>query len=461
MIFTSFTYLYFLAAIFAVYWILGARRWQNLMLLAASYTFYGWVHPWFCFLIAFSTSVDYACGLGMERYPSRRRSLLVLSLAANLGLLGTFKYFGFFVDNWQAALATLGFETTPITLQIFLPVGISFYTFQSLSYTLDIYRGQMRARRSLLDFALFVSFFPQLVAGPIERARRFLPQIETARTWNWNVFASAWPLLLRGYVKKLVVADNIAVYADQVFALSRPAAPLLAVGTLAFAIQIYADFSAYTDIARGSARLLGFHLSENFRSPYTAVSPSQFWKRWHISFSSWITDYLYIPLGGSRVRGAARELGVLLVTMGLSGLWHGAAWNFVAWGVFHALLLFGYRRLGFGSSWRPTGVRATAVATTTMFAATLVGWMLFRAPSLSWLARALTGGLEVPAQAPLVAAAALALIAVYSLPLLVMRWLEDRRSPSAVVEGLAAAAAVLLLAVFARSDSQAFIYFQF
>ena len=462
MIFTSFTYLYFVALVFAAYWLVRRRAAQNVLLLVASYTFYGWVHPWFSLLIGFSTLVDYFCGLGMERFPDRKRSLLVASLVANLGLLGTFKYFNFFAENWQAALERLGFESHPTTLLIFLPVGISFYTFQSLSYTFDIYRGEMQARRRFVDFALFVSFFPQLVAGPIERARRFLPQIEANRVWDREIFASAFPLLLRGYVKKLVVADNVAIYADQVFALERPSALLLAVGTLAFAIQIYADFSAYTDIARGSARLLGFQLSVNFRSPYTAVTPSDFWRRWHISFSSWITDYLYIPLGGSRVRGAHRELSVLLLTMGLSGLWHGAAWNFVAWGVFHALLLFAYRKLGFGAGWQPAGPTQRAAAMATMFSATLIGWMFFRAPSLGWLAGAL-GGLStgLAADSLLVAAVVMALITFYSFPLLVMRWLDQRRGAGGLFEAALVGAALVVLAIFAREETKEFIYFQF
>ena len=301
MIFTSQEYLVFLAIIFGLYWTVAHKTLQNVLLLAASYLFYGWIHPWFCILIAFSTCVDYACGLGMKRTPLRRGPLLAVSLVANLGMLGIFKYFNFFTENVIAALDRIGVAAEPITVSVFLPVGISFYTFQTLSYTIDIYRGRCRVRTNFIDFALFVAFFPQLVAGPIERAQRFLPQIERRRAWNSERFWAAWPLLVRGYLKKVVIADNVAVLADQVYLLDRPSFFVLAVGTVAFAVQIYCDFSAYTDIARGSAKLIGFDLVENFNSPYLALSPSDFWRRWHISFSSWIRDYLYIGMGGSRV----------------------------------------------------------------------------------------------------------------------------------------------------------------
>jgi D-alanyl-lipoteichoic acid acyltransferase DltB (MBOAT superfamily) len=462
MIFNSFTYLGFLVVVFAAYWLLRRRPAQNVMLLIASYLFYGWVHPWFLILIAASTVFDYASALAMDRWREHRRRWLVASLIANLGLLATFKYLGFFVESWQAALRALGFEAGTLELSIFLPVGISFYTFQSLSYTIDVYRGTLKARRSLVDFALFVSFFPQLVAGPIERARDLLPQVEAERRWDTAVFQSAWPLLVRGYVKKLLVADNVATLADQIFALRAPSLPLLATGAIAFAIQIYADFSGYTDIARGSARLLGFQLSENFRSPYSAISPSDFWRRWHISLSSWITDYLYIPLGGSRVRGAHRELGVLLVTMGLAGLWHGAAWNFVAWGIFHALLLFVYRRLGLGAGWKPATRFGHLAAWSAMSTATLFGWLLFRSPSLGWLGRvAADAGTAAGPEGAVVTLAVLALVLLYSLPLLFLRWHRDHGARHPWASAALAGAAVVAIALFARETAQDFIYFQF
>ena len=389
MIFTSTTFATFFVAVFVVYWGLprtglGGRRAQNVLLLAASYVFYGWVHPWFCLLIAGSTIVDYMCGLGMERTPRHKRSYLTLSIAFNLGLLATFKYFDFFAASISNVLEALGLggTATKASLGLLLPVGISFYTFQTLSYTIDIYRRQLTARRNFVDFALFVSFFPQLVAGPIERARRFLPQIETPRRFDAATFFSGLELIAFGYLKKLVVADNIGPRIDQIFALQSPTLALLAVGAAGFAVQIYADFSAYTDIARGVARLLGFDLVINFRSPYLAVSPSDFWRRWHISFSTWIRDYLYIPLGGSRTSGRLRFLGILIVTLGLSGLWHGAAWHFVLWGVYHAVLVYAYHAVGCGGRWVPRGALHKVCAWALMLGFTLAGWLVFRADDL-------------------------------------------------------------------------------
>ena len=463
MLFTSIDYLIFLTALFAVYWLVRIKHWQNLILLAGSYFFYGYIHPWFCLLIAFSTVLDYSCGLGMIRWPRWKRGFLILSLVGNLGMLGTFKYFNFFAENVQTALSGLGFEFHPMTFEIFLPVGISFYTFQTLSYTIDIYRGNFKPRTNFIDFAVFVSLFPQLVAGPVERAVRLLPQIESPRRWNWDLFASAWPLLIRGYMKKMVIADNVAIYVDKIFMLEHPTLLLLAVGSLAFAVQIYADFSGYTDIARGSAKLIGFNLMENFRSPYLAISPSDFWRRWHISFSSWIRDYLYIPLGGSRLAGRWRFALVLLTTMGLAGLWHGAAWNFVAWGIFHGTLVYAYHLLGMGGRWEPRHWQKKIVAWITMSFWTLIGWLLFRAPSLKWLLESLRGSADwnIDGQATTVAIVVLGLVGVYPIPLLVLLLLDRLTVKHAWAYALFYGLAVCAIFIFSRPGGQDFIYFQF
>ena len=260
MIFTSFHFVLFLAVVYAVYWLIPRRAVQNIILLLSSFIFYGWVHPWFCLLLATSTTVDFFSGSAMKRWPGRKRSFLMVSLACNLGLLGVFKYFNFFAESVHASLAWCGLETNPMLLRVLLPVGISFYTFKTLSYTIDIYRGDMAPRTNFIDYALYVSFFPQLLAGPIERARHLLPRIEQERRFDWQQFSEAWVLLLVGYLKKLVIADNVAVYVNQVFMLQHPSIALVMAGTLAFALQILADFSAYTDIARGVGKLLGFEM---------------------------------------------------------------------------------------------------------------------------------------------------------------------------------------------------------
>jgi len=460
MIFTSYEYAAFLALVFVLYWTIRIRRVQNLLLLGGSYLFYGWIHPWFCILIATSTIVDYACGLQMGRRPEQKKRWLVLSLVVNLGMLGVFKYFNFFADNVVAVLGQVGLDLGPVTTRILLPVGISFYTFQTLSYTIDIYYGKLEPRERFLDFAVFVAFFPQLVAGPIERARRFLPQVERARQWSQERFMQALPLLIVGFMKKLVVADNVAVVVDRVFMLQSPSFALLALGTLAFAVQIYADFSAYTDIARGSAKLIGFELIENFDSPYVAISPSDFWRRWHISFSTWIRDYLYIPLGGSRVKTQLGMLGVLLASMGLSGLWHGAAWNFVAWGIYHALLLFAWRWLGLGGRWKPSTAWSKAAAWSSMFCFTLIGWAIFRASSLSWLVGTFDGMSLLGNEEAQIASLYSGITVAFFSAALLLPWPLHRKS-ARPLPALSLGVSLLAIVIFARESSQDFIYFQF
>jgi D-alanyl-lipoteichoic acid acyltransferase DltB (MBOAT superfamily) len=461
--FTSFDYLMFLGLVVALYWLLRHKSLQNALLLIASYVFYGYIHPWFCLLVAASTVLDYSAGLAMVRFSVKKKLFLGLSLLGNLGLLGFFKYFNFFAENIRQVLAGLGLEPGPLTLHVLLPAGISFYTFQSLTYTIDVYRGKVQPRRNFVDFALFVCFFPQLMAGPIERAAALLPQIERPRRWDANRFLSAWPLLAAGYLKKMVIADNVAVYVDKIFMLRQPSGLLLACGTLAFALQIYADFSGYTDIARGSARLLGFDLMENFRSPYLALSPSDFWRRWHISFSSWIRDYLYIPLGGSRVTTAWRYALVLALTFGLSGLWHGAAWNFVAWGLYHALLLFTYHQLGLAGRWQPRTWIGTFTAWFCMFSLTLVGWALFRAPSLDWLFRVLGQGFDLGlvGDSLAVGLAVLVSIAIHALPLPMLACAEQAGPKYRFVRVLAYGLTPVFILALAPDQASDFIYFQF
>jgi D-alanyl-lipoteichoic acid acyltransferase DltB (MBOAT superfamily) len=301
LIFHSVDFLVFFVAVTAIYWLLPHRG-QNLLLLVTSYFFYGYVHPWFLLLIATSTVIDYCAARGMEAWPRHRRQFMALSVISNFGMLGLFKYFNFFAENVAAVLHAAGLSVSGPVLRIVLPVGISFYTFQAMSYTIDVYCGELRARRSLLDLAVFISFFPHLVAGPIQRATYLLPQVESNRRFSVEQARSGFMLICWGFLKKLVIADNVGVLANKVFALADPTFYLLWAGVFAFAIQIYADFSAYTDIARGTSRWLGFELTENFRHPYLARSPADFWSRWNISLATWFRDYVYIPLGGSARR---------------------------------------------------------------------------------------------------------------------------------------------------------------
>ena len=410
MTFHSLDFVAFFLVVTAVYWRLshGAQNW---FLLGASYLFYGWIHPWFCLLLGATTVVDWWVALRMQDSPAaagpRRRAWLLVSLVSNLAMLGFFKYYNFFAENVQQALDALGLALPLPVLHVVLPVGISFYTFQSLSYTIDVYRGRLAATSSLRDFALFVSFFPQLVAGPIERAEALLPRVQRARVFNLVVARDALVLMAWGFFKKLVIADNVGVIANRVFAMKDPGFEMLWAGVFAFGIQIYADFSAYTDIARGSARWLGFDLMKNFDHPYLAVSPSDFWRRWHISLSSWFRDYLYIPLGGSR-HGLPRTLANVMATFVVSGLWHGAAWNFVMWGAYHGLLLVVERLWGavrhgghHAGRHRARGrlpVWRAVPQWALMLVLVHIGWLMFREGDTAMLLRDLT---LVPGVAPL------------------------------------------------------------
>ena len=386
MLFNSFDFLVFFAVVFAVQAMLPHRP-RNLFLLAASYFFYGCWDSRFLALMLISTVVDYGCSHGIERSDSasRRKSLLAISIAVNLTILAFFKYAGFFVDSFIELAAAADVTLSPRTWQIILPVGISFYTFQTMSYTWDVFRGEMKPLESFWDFALYVAFFPQLVAGPIERGKHLSPQIAQGPRTTWAGLQVGTWLIAKGLFKKAVIADNLAPVVDSVFANEQPSAGLVMIGVYAFAFQIYGDFSGYTDIARGVGRMLGYELSLNFRLPYLATNPSDFWQRWHISLSSWLRDYLYIPLGGNR-GGTLRTYRNLMLTMLLGGLWHGAAWTFVIWGVFHGTLLIAHRVLSQALPLSPTVARHTYVLrVVAMFHLTCLGWMIFRAESFDQL----------------------------------------------------------------------------
>jgi len=351
MSFVSVAFLVFLPVVFALHWAGRSRVWQNAILVGASYLFYGWWDWRFCFLLLAVSLVDYVAGAALDRHRGhgRRRLILIAALSTHLAVLGFFKYFDFFVDSLALALSLAGWDIPTSRFAVILPVGISFYTFQTMSYTLDIYRGQYHRRRSLLDYLAFVSFFPQLVAGPIERACQLLPQYGATRTFDPAEAREGCRFILWGFAKKMLLADNLALLVDQAYAVPAAASSaVLALATLAFAFQIYCDFSAYSDIAVGSARLFGIRLSRNFAYPYFAQTLSEFWRRWHISLSTWFRDYVFIPLGGSRTT-PGRTAWNLLFTALISGLWHGAAWHFVGWGAIHGLCLGASRFL---SRWR-------------------------------------------------------------------------------------------------------------
>lgn len=387
MIFHSLEYVIFLVVVFGLYWSMGLRA-QNLLLLAASWLFYGYAHPAYLSLLIGISLSDYHWARQIVRRPERRRLYVTLSLVWDFGALAVFKYFGFFAENVATVLAAVGLDPGPVTLQILLPVGISFYVFQSSAYVIDAYRGQVKPAGSFFDYALFVSFFPQLVAGPIERAAHLLAALQAPRVFRPERFREGFLLLLWGYFLKLVVADNTAVICNRHFSIEQTEFPLLWSGVFAFGVQIYADFWAYTAIARGTARLLGLELVRNFEHPYLARSPGEFWRRWHQSLSTWFRDYVYIPLGGSRA-GAAAEYRNLFVTFLLSGLWHGASWNFLIWGAYHGILVAGQRwleRRGVMAV-RPVNGWTSVGRWAATFVLIHVGWLFFREQNVAYLGK--------------------------------------------------------------------------
>ncbi|EMI15533.1 membrane bound O-acyl transferase MBOAT family protein [Rhodopirellula maiorica SM1] len=324
-----------------LHWAGQSRRWQNSLLVLASYLFYGWWDYRFCGLMVLSSLVDYGLGIYVAnaKTQSQRKWALTTSVVCNLGLLGFFKYCNFFSDSLVGALGAMGWTVHPLMSEILLPVGISFYTFQTLSYTIDIFRGKLQPTTNLIDYLAFVSFFPQLVAGPIERATNLIPQFSRARTFSNDQAVEGCRTILWGFAKKLIIADHLAVCVDAIYANPGDVSGLsLLIGTVFFAWQIYCDFSAYSDIAIGTAKLFGINLMQNFNYPYLSQSVTEFWRRWHISLSTWFRDYVFIPLGGSQ--GTRNETyRNLMITFVLSGLWHGAAWRFIIWGAINGAAL--------------------------------------------------------------------------------------------------------------------------
>jgi D-alanyl-lipoteichoic acid acyltransferase DltB (MBOAT superfamily) len=393
MLFNSIDFAIFLPIVFILYWFVTNRnlKLQNFLIVVASYFFYGWWDWRFLSLIIFSTTVDYLVGLGLakEEKQAKRKALLLTSIFINLGFLGFFKYYNFFVDNFITAFSFFGKEIKSNSLNIILPVGISFYTFQTLSYSIDVYRRKIKPTKDFFAFASFVGFFPQLVAGPIERAANLLPQFCTKRSFNYEKAVDGMRQILWGFFKKIVIADNCAEFADLIFGNSADySGSTLTVGALFFAFQIYGDFSGYSDIAIGTARLFGINLMRNFAFPYFSRDIAEFWRRWHISLSTWFRDYLYIPLGGSR-GGTWMKIRNTFIIFIVSGFWHGANWTFIVWGALNAiyflpLLLTNINRKNIDivakAKNMPSLKEFSLILIT--FGLTLIGWIFFRAENI-------------------------------------------------------------------------------
>lgn len=471
MIFSSPEYWVFFLFVLAGAWLLAGRpQWRILFLLLASYYFYASNNGMLLFIILLSTVLDYWLAIRIEETGNtrRRKQWLALSVIGNLGVLGFFKYANFFSQSAASVAAAAGYDPGWPPLDIVLPVGISFYTFQSMSYTLDVFTGRLRAERSFMRFAFFIAFFPQLVAGPIVRARYFLHQMDTPPRVSPQAFESALYLIFIGLFKKIVMADTLAGYSDAAFSDPAGVDSMTAwLGLYAFTFQIYFDFSAYTDIAMGCARLLGFRLPPNFRRPYTATSFTEFWRRWHLSLSFWLRDYLYKPLGGNR-KGDGRTYANLMITMLLGGLWHGAAWTFVLWGGLHGLLLALEKKLGWGRlahDYKGRPVRRI-LRSLVVFQLVVLTWLPFRAESwgdMVTVARAL-----VRFDAPDTITVGMAVAVIIMVWGQAAQWTGEvmpvkrrfLRLPLGVKAGAYAVMAAAIV-VFAARGAQPFVYFQF
>lgn len=394
MLFNSYEFLVFLPIVFLLYWFLfRGRQWQNLLVVMASYVFYGWWDWHFLLLIVLTSFCSYGSGLLIEYYEGQRRKQQIVStsnIVLNLGILGVFKYYNFFIDNLNALFGALGWHLDWLTMNIILPVGISFYTFQALSYTIDVYQKKLPATHNPMEFFAYISFFPQLVAGPIERATNLLPQFQQQRHFDYATAVDGCRQMLWGFLKKLVIADNCAMVVNNYWGhfAELPGLMLFLLGVL-FTFQIYCDFSGYSDIAIGCARLFGFNLMRNFNFPYFSRSIPEFWRRWHISLTTWFRDYIYFPLGGSRC-DKWKIIRNVYIVWGISGLWHGANWTFVSWGLFHATLLAVYNIFGINTKYKNVvaygrylpNIKEIFQIALTFFLA-VIGWIIFRAETMT------------------------------------------------------------------------------
>ncbi len=465
MAFTSYDFLLFFLIVFILYWMVRERRWQNIILLVASYYFYGSLQVWYAVMLGISTTVDFFLARGMVLYPGRKHLFVWLSLFLNLGVLAFFKYFDFFGSNVAVFLSSVGFNADRLLLNILLPAGLSFLTLRKLGYMIDVSRGTLKPAHNFVDFALYVSFFPQLVAGPIERPQKLLPQIESQRTWKADFFYKAWPLLVMGFFKKIVIANSAQILVNRVFGFSEPSGFLLLSGALGYTLQILADFSAYTDLSRGVSFLLGFDTSENFRQPYLSLTPTDFWNRWHISLSTWLRDYVFFPVRRLVLRYKINENLAMsippLATMFVSGLWHGAGLTFAVWGLYYGLLITTYQLAGIRGDWKPSSKPKLLFAWLLMFSLIVFGWTIFRAPSMSWLFHAIFNSSFIPSYGEFILGViTITLTIAYSLPML-LKYLLDQYANESWVQAAFYAVAVALTIVYINSASSDFIYFQF
>jgi D-alanyl-lipoteichoic acid acyltransferase DltB (MBOAT superfamily) len=468
MSFTTSEFFVFFFTLLALYWVVKDRRWQNLILLVGSYAFYGWIAAWHVAIIFLSTLIDYLLALGMERWQPKAKLFAWIGVILNLGLLVFFKYYFSFSASLAQLLAQLGMKDNIFFMRIILPLGLSFYLLKKIGYLLDVQRGTFKAERDFIAFAAYVSFFPQVLSGPIDRPQKLLMQLRAARQWKSDNFYNAWRLLVMGFFKKTVIANTVTVIVNEIFEIKDLSKTLLIVGALGFTLQIIADFSSYTDISRGIACLLGLETTENFNRPYLALTPTEFWNRWHISLSTWLRDYIFFPLRRMLVKRKDVIPDVLIqsippiVTMFVSGLWHGVGWTFIVWGLYYGALIVIYQLLGIRGDWKPQGAVKTFLAWLVMFALIAFGWALFRVTSLDviWNSIAYAPLYRDPNE--LIAGFVLLTMLGFYAALLVVKLLLDQYAEKYVMlQAAYYVAATLMTIMFVNSASPDFIYFQF
>lgn len=463
--FTTNIFIIFFTITFFIYWQLKSTETKNFFLLITSYIFYGWFFPWYTILLGISTLLDYGISLGI--YKTKSKSLVWLSIFINIGILFFFKYFGFFKTTLIENLQNFGIEPGYYFFNLILPLGLSFFTLKKIGYIIDVSKGRLTPTRNYISFSLFVAFFPQLAAGPIDKAQKLLPQIEAPRQWKWDYLYSSWHLILMGIFKKIVIANSIGSFTSRLFGLNNLTGLLAISASLGFTLQILADFSAYTDLSRGISLLLGFNTSENFKSPYLSLTPSDFWDRWHITLSHWLRDYIYYPLRRTLLKKRNTLPNWIIqtippmATMLISGIWHGSGWTFIIWGGFYGILIVLYQLLGITKYSISRSWFKIIPAWLLMFSFIVFGWFIFRAPSLSWIVNLFSSPFIGTLEQQAVAILALTMTLVYSAPLMIGYGLNKYFHKDSFIHSIYSVVATVITIIYLNSATPDFIYFQF
>ncbi len=467
MAFTSYDFLIFFLVAFVLYWVFPQRRWQNLVLFASGIVFYGWLAPWHAAVLMVSVIADYLLALAMTRWKSRADFFMWSGVALNLALLVSIKYYPSINGILAPWTGQLGIVGRILEERIILPLGVSFYVLKKISYLIEVRRGAQQVTHGFIAYADYVSFFPQVLSGPIDRPQKFLQQLQSSRTWSASNFYDAWQLILMGFFKKFVIANTITVFVDQIFLMKEPSKIFLIAGGLGFAVQILADFSSYTDLSRGFAFLLGLKTAENFNKPYLSLTPGEFWNRWHMSFSFWLRDYVFFPLRRAllRARNLPQSLSMAippLVTMFISGLWHGTGLTFIVWGLYYGLLIVLYQWIGLRGDWKPANRWSHFLSWSVMFLIIVFGWIIFRAQSMTWLWNTLLHAPFYRGGGELIACFVVTVMIGFYASLLLAKHVIDEFFPEwTSLHAFYFVTATVLTIIYVNSSSPDFIYFQF